>query len=106
MDPSTPIIVMESSKLAPKNTPALFEKLDCTRRSTFTKTRRECVYCDYRGMLEMLSHADPHSSGRKIDGRHNLGHMYELSVAEQLLLILQLPRTCEPIAEVACKVVQ
>ena len=38
----------ESSKLAPKHTPALFEKLDCTRRSTLMKTRRECAHCERR----------------------------------------------------------
>ena len=37
---------MESSKLTQKDTPALFEKLDCMWRSTFTKIRRECVYCE------------------------------------------------------------
>ena len=37
---------MESGKLTPKDTPALFEQLDCMRRSTIAKTRRERVYCE------------------------------------------------------------
>jgi hypothetical protein len=114
---------MESSKLTPKDTPALFEELDCTHRSTFTKTRWERVYCErrrdvfkddkmsrqwrqsgemlnkepkgcfigekYGGMLELLSHLCPCSSGRKINGRHKSGHVYELSAkTKQLLHVL------------------
>ena len=57
----------------------------------------------YRGMVEMLSRADPCSSGRMITGRYNVGYMWELSVGtEQILFILQLPRLCEPITEAQC----
>ena len=68
------------------------------------KWSKGCFVCEkYRGMVEMLSRADPCSSGRMITGRYNVGYMWELSVGtEQILFILQLPRLCEPITEAQC----